>query len=89
MWSTAGPALISGALLAAVGPAHAASANLVSIQTPRGVRLAVRRLLAGPEYRRRAEALQAWAAANDGAAAAADAVEELGRRSRSVPQTSN
>ena len=58
-------------------------------QTPRGVRLAVRRLLAGPEYRRRAEALQAWAAANDGAAAAADAVEELGRRSRSVPQTSN
>ncbi len=41
MWPNAGPALISGALLAAAaGPAHAASANLVSIQTPRGVKQA-------------------------------------------------
>ena len=40
MWSKAGPALISGALLAAAGSVHAASANLVSIQTPRGVQQA-------------------------------------------------
>src|SRR5687768_1740967 len=33
-------ALVSGALLAAAGPAHAASANLVSIQTPRGTQQA-------------------------------------------------
>jgi UDP:flavonoid glycosyltransferase YjiC (YdhE family) len=46
-------------------------------QTPRGVRLAVSRLLANPGYRRRAEELRAWAAENDGATTAADAVEEL------------
>jgi UDP:flavonoid glycosyltransferase YjiC (YdhE family) len=52
-------------------------------QTPRGVRLAVSRLLANPGYRRRAEELRDWAAAHDGAAAAADAVEELGERPQS------
>ena len=46
-------------------------------QTPTGVRLAVRRLLADPTYRRRAEELRDWAAANDGSARAADAVEAL------------
>src|SRR5688500_5860239 len=51
-------------------------------QTPRGVRLAVRRLLADERYRRRAAELRDWATANDGAAAAADAVEELAERSR-------
>ena len=51
-------------------------------QTARGVRLAVRRLLATPGYRRRAEELRDWAAANDGAATAADAVEELAERSK-------
>jgi UDP:flavonoid glycosyltransferase YjiC (YdhE family) len=55
-------------------------------QTARGVRLAVRRLLANPGYRRRAESLRDWAAAHDGAAAAADAVEELGRRPQSAPR---
>jgi UDP:flavonoid glycosyltransferase YjiC (YdhE family) len=45
--------------------------------TPRGVRLAVRRLLAEPSYRRRAAELGAWATRNDGAARAADAVEQL------------
>jgi UDP:flavonoid glycosyltransferase YjiC (YdhE family) len=49
--------------------------------TPRGVRLAVRRLLGRPEYARRAAELRDWAAENDGAAAAADAVEELAERS--------
>ena len=51
-------------------------------QTPRGVRLAVRRLLADERYRRRAEELRDWAADNNGASIAADAVEELAERSR-------
>ena len=38
------------------------------------------RLLANPTYRRRAEELRDWAAHNDGAANAADAVEELAER---------
>jgi UDP:flavonoid glycosyltransferase YjiC (YdhE family) len=45
--------------------------------TPRGVRLALRRLLGEPAYGRRAAELGDWAARNDGAAAAADAVEDL------------
>jgi UDP:flavonoid glycosyltransferase YjiC (YdhE family) len=45
--------------------------------TPVGVRLAVRRVLSEPGYRRRAEELRDWAARNDGAATAADAVEEF------------
>jgi UDP:flavonoid glycosyltransferase YjiC (YdhE family) len=40
--------------------------------TPRGVRLAVRRLLADPGYAERARAIRDWCAAHDGAAAAAD-----------------
>ena len=52
-------------------------------QTPMGVRLAVSRLLADPAYRVRAEELRDWAAAHDGAATAADAVEELGDRPQS------
>jgi UDP:flavonoid glycosyltransferase YjiC (YdhE family) len=46
--------------------------------TARGVRLAVRRLVANPEYTKRARELAAWSKAHDGAAAAADAVEQLG-----------
>jgi UDP:flavonoid glycosyltransferase YjiC (YdhE family) len=49
--------------------------------TARGVRLAVRRLLSDGSYARRAGELRDWAARNDGAARAADAVEELGARS--------
>ncbi len=45
--------------------------------TPRGVRTAVRKLLAEPGYAARAGDLGAWAARHDGAAVAADAVEEL------------
>jgi UDP:flavonoid glycosyltransferase YjiC (YdhE family) len=48
--------------------------------TPRGLRLAVRRVLSDPGYRRTAEELRDWAADNDGAGAAADAVEELATR---------
>ena len=43
----------------------------------RGVRLAVREVLAEPAYARRAAAFSAWAATHDGAAAAAEAVEDL------------
>jgi len=56
-------------------------------QSPRGLRLAVRRVLADPRYRRRAESLRDWAAAHDGAATAADAVEELGERRKSARPT--
>jgi UDP:flavonoid glycosyltransferase YjiC (YdhE family) len=45
--------------------------------TSRGVRLAVRRVLGEPSYRRRAHELRDWAARHDGAREAADAVEEL------------
>jgi UDP:flavonoid glycosyltransferase YjiC (YdhE family) len=56
-------------------------------QSPLGVRLAVSRVLAKPAYRRRAEELRDWAAAHDGAAAAADAVEELADRPQSGHST--
>jgi UDP:flavonoid glycosyltransferase YjiC (YdhE family) len=48
--------------------------------TPRGVRLAVRRLLAEPGYRRRAAELGDWATRHNGAEKAAEAVEELAER---------
>jgi UDP:flavonoid glycosyltransferase YjiC (YdhE family) len=47
------------------------------LQTPRGIRLALRRLLSNPGYTQRARELAAWAAENNGAETAADAVEEL------------
>jgi UDP:flavonoid glycosyltransferase YjiC (YdhE family) len=49
--------------------------------TPRGVRLALRRLLGDGRFARRAAELRDWAAANDGAAAAAAEVEALAARS--------
>lgn len=48
--------------------------------TPRGVRLAVRKLFADPSYARRARELGDWAAAHDGAATAAAEVEALADR---------
>ena len=45
--------------------------------TSRGVRLAVRRVLGEPSYRRRAEELRDWATRHDGAREAANAVEEF------------
>jgi len=48
--------------------------------TERGLRLAVRRLLDDPRYAQRADALARWSADHDGAAAAADAVEEVAAR---------
>jgi UDP:flavonoid glycosyltransferase YjiC (YdhE family) len=48
--------------------------------TPRGVRLALRRLLGDGRFARRAGELRDWAARNDGAAAAATEVEALAAR---------
>ena len=48
--------------------------------TPRGARLAVRRLLDDPRYAARAGALARWSAGNDGAAAAADALDTVAPR---------
>jgi UDP:flavonoid glycosyltransferase YjiC (YdhE family) len=56
-------------------------------QTPDGVRLAVRRLLDDPSYRRRAGELRDWAAENDGAANAAEAVEALAAASEDDKST--
>ena len=48
--------------------------------TPRGVRLALRRLLADSQYARRARALREWARRHDGAETAADLVEAFTAR---------
>jgi UDP:flavonoid glycosyltransferase YjiC (YdhE family) len=45
--------------------------------TPRGIRLAVRRVLAQPSFRERAGELRAWAERHDGGGLAARAVEDL------------
>ncbi len=45
--------------------------------TPRGVRLAVRKLLAEPAYAERARELRAWSEQHDGAEVAAEAVEAV------------
>jgi UDP:flavonoid glycosyltransferase YjiC (YdhE family) len=49
--------------------------------SPRGIRLAVRRMLADDSFAARARELSAWADRHDGAAVAADAVEALASRS--------
>jgi UDP:flavonoid glycosyltransferase YjiC (YdhE family) len=51
--------------------------------TPRGVRLAVRRLLSDRRYTARAGAVARWVELNDGASAAADAVEAVPRHTPS------
>ena len=47
------------------------------LTTPRGVRLALRKLLSDGRYARRAAEMREWALANDGAATAAAEVEAL------------
>lgn len=47
------------------------------LTTPRGVRLAVRRLLADRSYNDRAQAIAQWSKTHDGAAAAADELERF------------
>ena len=78
-WRAHTPATRRRTRRGSAGPAWACRSRAASRRRA-DVRLAVRRLLADPRYRRRAEELRDWAAANDGAAAAADAVEELGGR---------
>jgi UDP:flavonoid glycosyltransferase YjiC (YdhE family) len=51
--------------------------------SPRAVRLATRRLLAERHFQTRTEELAAWAAAHDGAAAAADLVEDAAQQTAS------
>jgi UDP:flavonoid glycosyltransferase YjiC (YdhE family) len=48
--------------------------------TPRGVRLAVRRLLSDPGYARRAGEVRDWCETRDGAATAADELSSVMRR---------
>ncbi len=47
------------------------------LTTPRGVRLAVRKVLAEPRYRERAQEIAAWSASHEGPACAADEVERF------------
>jgi len=47
------------------------------LTSPRGVRLAVRKLLADPAYRERAQEIAHWSAEHDGAACAADELERF------------
>jgi UDP:flavonoid glycosyltransferase YjiC (YdhE family) len=57
-------------------------------QTPRGVRLAMRRLLADPSYAARAGELREWAGRHDGAEIASEAIEAFVEgRSRSDTPT--
>ena len=51
--------------------------------SPRSIRLATRRLLAEERFRARAHEIAAWSGAHDGAAAAADLVEEAARNATS------
>jgi UDP:flavonoid glycosyltransferase YjiC (YdhE family) len=55
--------------------------------TAGGIRLAVRRVVGDPAFGARAREMRDWAAANDGAANAADAVEALaaGHRAAVAP----
>ena len=53
--------------------------------TPRGVRLAVRELLAEERYARRAGELREWAERHDGAAVATDALEAFAARRSAQP----
>jgi UDP:flavonoid glycosyltransferase YjiC (YdhE family) len=55
--------------------------------TPRGVRLAVRRLLADPGYAERAARVRDWCETHDGAATAADELEAFATRGAPVGAT--
>jgi UDP:flavonoid glycosyltransferase YjiC (YdhE family) len=47
------------------------------LTTPRGIKLALRRLLADPGYKARAEEIARWSSTHDGAATAADELERF------------
>jgi UDP:flavonoid glycosyltransferase YjiC (YdhE family) len=73
----AGDMAENAARVAWVGAGVSLPRRLVTV---RGIRLAVRRVLADPGYAGRAKELAAWNEANDGPSAAADAVEEFAGR---------
>ncbi|MGH2984635.1 MAG: glycosyltransferase [Solirubrobacterales bacterium] len=73
VWPAVGDQGENGARVAWSGAGLSLARRFLS---PRGVRLAVRRLLGDGRYRARAEEIAAWAAENDGAANAANLVED-------------
>jgi MGT family glycosyltransferase len=82
VWPAVGDQGENGARVAWSGAGLSLARRVLS---PRGVRLAVRRLLGDGRYRARAEEIAGWAAENDGAANAADLVEEAARNAASRP----
>jgi UDP:flavonoid glycosyltransferase YjiC (YdhE family) len=80
VWPAVGDQGENGARVAWSGSGLSLARRFLS---PRGVRLAVRRLLGDGRYRARAEEIAAWAAENNGAAIAAELVEETARNATS------
>ena len=70
----------NGARVAWAGAGLSLPRRLVSA---RRIRVAAKRLLAEPQFRRRAEEIAAWSRENDGAERAADLVEEAARNATS------
>jgi MGT family glycosyltransferase len=80
VWPAVGDQGENGARVAWSGAGLCLARRLLS---PRGVRLAVRRLLGDGRYRARAEEIAVWSGMNDGAANAAELVEEAARNATS------
>ena len=83
VWPAVGDQGENGARVAWSGAGLSLARRFLS---PRGVRLAVRRLLGDRSYRARADEIAVWAAENDGAANAAELVEEAARNATSRRQ---
>jgi MGT family glycosyltransferase len=82
VWPAVGDQGENGARVAWSGAGLSLARRFLS---PRAVRLAVRRLFGDGRYRARAEEIADWAAENDGAANAANLVEEVARNAASRP----
>jgi UDP:flavonoid glycosyltransferase YjiC (YdhE family) len=80
VWPAVGDQGENGARVAWSGSGLSLARRFLS---PRGVRLAVRRVLGDGRYRARAEEMAAWAAENNGPRRAADLVEETARNATS------
>jgi UDP:flavonoid glycosyltransferase YjiC (YdhE family) len=87
VWPAVGDQGENGARVAWSGAGLSLARRFLS---PRAVRLAVRRLIGDGTYGERAGEIAAWAAENDGAANAAQLVEEAAQNatSRHVPARS-
>jgi UDP:flavonoid glycosyltransferase YjiC (YdhE family) len=86
VWPAVGDQGENGARVAWSGAGLSLARRFLS---PRAVRVAVRQLLGDGRYRARAEEIADWAAENDGAATAADLVEEAARNARRDPTTAS